>query len=1843
MSGGLPPGFSLDQPPSGFRLDPPAPRPGKVKLEPYTGGDNVRDLGPTYKATGDVVDGDTIKVDPNLSARLFGFDAFERGQPGYRPNGQRLDLGAMSTSSLTPYIRPSQPAYGTGGMTYGRPVVTLGNGATDPVIPMLWQGAGYAAPEYLKADPARSARYSEAERLGRLNRQGGFGANHIRPDAYRRPLNTRTAKLAADEFLAYDDELPDDAPKLKRLDAAQEGKIAAYLASQAGNPNFSLQQYRDWFRNDLGVTDIEPSDNPKFIEDVRKGQGFSPSVDYGTLDAESQRELQELVAFSGLRPEDAQGYRDLLKSGDQAKVRDYARSKGMTLDPRDVSAYFGARGKGGNAPIPLPIINPGDGRSGATFRGFGDPLGFLDEMGGVVDTIGGTANRENIWNSSRSFGDIYENNTRQNRAIIDYDETHHPGYRFGGQLVSSLALPGSIGARGVAGYAKAGGAIGGVYGFGSADGDLGDRLLNVPLNAGGGALLGATFGKGFDLAVPRIAKGLETLRGLRRDAGSAPLPPRANDPASVATDAADGLPPGFSVDAPTPPRVRDRLDIARGNADALPIPALGERVPSAYSGPVTGKAPTLDEIMPQIQDWAKSQSKRTMFHGSPRSGITEFDPYGRADYGLFGQGTYLTDNPAIAAGYTGKGMKAAGGSEGRTIYGVNQSVSNPLDMDAPADLEAWARAAGDYTDQFSPGMTNAEAFRTVEDALGQEGLPKWEGAEMMNDVVRNMGHDGITHIGGGRFGRGDGPRHKVVIALEPEQTQITGSLSVGDMLRAPQRDRSWIDIASQPAPTGGTLLERVQAMGQRLGQQRANMAGDALPSLSSPRIRDTIDVNASRTTRLMDGPTDAMMRTGAARVEPGDVLPRPANEIQSLDEFNRISDGLYPDVRGPNERDILTSRQFPSRANPDNMLNRRGPLDLAAFVRSEGGVADFGGELKAAGLSNAARNGDDFAGGENRLGPLLNDEGGASLDDMAQRAWETGYFPDHAERPPIDEFVTALGDTYRGVNRTFRPDDFAEIDAFNAARDQRLAVERARQEGAPLADDRGQPATYDDIIANTPPATAYDDWNNAVVSKVGNIRVDKLESPQDIGQALKVAENVAGGFDAARRGTISHAETQALAQDLGMTADDLLARRKGQAFSAEEAYAARAILAKSGTELVNMARRIRRMGENPGDEALSSFRKALVRHAAIQEQVSGMTAEAGRALSAFRIAADSRDIPGRVLEGLANAGGGTGRLKDAAERIIDLAEDPANLNRFIEKVSKPKFSDRAQEIWYNYLLSGPQTHMVNMLSNTMTALGQIPEHAVAAGVGAARRAFRRDEADRVLFSELGARSVGLMQGTKEGIREFARAFRTGEASDFVTKMESQTQKAVPGIKGEILRIPTRLLTAEDELFKAAARRMELSGLAVRQAGKEGLKGRAAKERAAELLADPTDDMMMQVMDYGRYLTFQRPLGDGLAGGLSRITQNQPFLKAVLPFIRTPTNLIKFTAERSPLAPMVKEWRKDFAAGGARRDLAVAKVMVGSGMGAVIADLAAKGVITGSAPSDDNQRRLLMANGWQPYSIKIGDQYYSYRRLDPFAMTFGTAADLATLGNGMTDKQREKGAALWAASVVANLASRTWLSGVTDALEALQDPERYSGNFIKRLIGAATVPTGSAQLARTIDPTMRETPDTASYMSSRMPGRSDSLLPKRDVWGQPIVSEGGVGPDILSPIWTSTDRKDPITQEALRVGATISPPKKGDMTPEQYDRLQPIVGDLGRKWIGELITSLEYQALDRDSQADEIGDVMEAARKEAKAHVLGGEPLDDERPVKKQRGSKRAAGLPEGFEVDSLPSGFVLDR
>lgn len=979
---------------------------------------------------------------------------------------------------------------------------------------------------------------------------------------------------------------------------------------------------------------------------------------------------------------------------------------------------------------------------------------------------------------------------------------------------------------------------------------------------------------------------------------------------------------------------------------------------------------------------------------------------------------------------------------------------------------------------------------------------------------------------------------------------------------------------------------------------------EAMPMAQAPESSLSVGppAGAFEKARLLLDPTSkANLMASASRIQPGDVLPMPGNRVDGVEEAAGIEAGRYVDAMPYDEAKTLTRGTVRNWRGED--VPKVGPLDLVGYVRTLGGLRDDAGELAHMGIrNNAARRGMDLVGQEARFGPIVDPEG-MSLDDAALSAWEAGYFP-QTERPDINQFLDALGETYNGGSgRRFRTDDLGEIEAFENLRAERLDLEEQRALNGNLVNDMSRPA--DD--APFPPVQAYEEWPSDAIERVGNIDVGKLDTPQDIARALKSTDRAMGGFDAAKRGRITQAETERLAAELNMTPEKLLSRRQGQAFNAEEALAARQILAKSSNELVNAAKRIKRMGDDPGAEELAAFRQKWMRHAAIQEQVTGMTAEAGRALQQFKNAASSRAIRGDVLDALVRAGGGKGNLQNAADMIIDAAEHgPGKFNALTAKAAKPKWRNKIEELWINSLLSNPPTHIVNMTGNTLTSMLQIPEHAGGAVVGAIRRGIAgKDAKPRIMASEVGSRAFGLIQGTKEGARLFAKALRTGEADDFVTKVEGDEYKAISGLKGEVVRLPTRFLTAEDQLFKGIARRMELNGLAARQAAREGLEGDAYTARVAELVSDPTDDMLESSMEYGRYLTFQNKLGPA-GQSVSNFVNNTPGAKFIIPFVRTPINLMKFATERSPAAPLLKEWRADFRAGGERRDLALARAVMGSGFAAVAYQAALEGKISGGRPPDDAKARLLYADGWQPYSVKIGDRWISYSRLDPLSTTLGVAADMATLPDAMSDRQADDKATMLTASIMGNLSNKTWLSGMSDFVSALDDPGRNAGNWLERLASSFAVPAVVAGAARQIDPIARQRNSIGEAIQARIPFMSDDLLPRRDVFGEEVTTDS-LGPDFLSPFWQSQSKNDPVVAEMLRIGKSVSAPgkqytedgEKVDYTPEEYDRYHEISGRLSYNSLLGLIGSAEYDRMTDAEKRKAAKKAITDARKTAR--------------------------------------------
>jgi endonuclease YncB( thermonuclease family) len=956
-----------------------------------------------------------------------------------------------------------------------------------------------------------------------------------------------------------------------------------------------------------------------------------------------------------------------------------------------------------------------------------------------------------------------------------------------------------------------------------------------------------------------------------------------------------------------------------------------------------------------------------------------------------------------------------------------------------------------------------------------------------------------------------------------------------------------------------------------------------------------------RPARMDAAATPEQIAATARSIRPEDVQALPSNVVESVDEAARIGVGQRPEIQAPDERSMLPSYTLPGQSRP-----RRNPLDLAGFLRTQGGVADMGGDLRQLGIDNKPRP-IDFARDEGFLGPLVNPNG-RSVEDASRSAWDAGYFPNHVQPPSPNEFIDALHATHRGdPGRVFHPDDYAAVENYYKATDDRHMIEQAKQEGSPLVMDNGQPVSLADLDANQPPATAYEDLPKAS-GRVGNINLDRIENADQIGRMIRTIDNRFGGFDAARRGVVTHAETAALADEMGMTVNDLLKRQRGQALNAEQALKARQIHQQGAMELDRLASKA--IGGT--DEDLAKFHRALVTQAAIQEQIAGISAEAGRTLSSLRIPAGSANM-GRIHKDMLQGAGGREHLEDVARRLTELKADgatPGAVAKFARDAIKPKFSDKLVELYYNSLLSNPKTHVVNTVSNALTALAQIPEHAGAAAIGAVRHHVFRGSADRITTAEVATRAIAMMQGAREGVDAAARTFRTGNVIDPLTKVEARNHHAIGGRLGAVLRAPTRFLEGSDEFFKAIGRRMELDGLATRQANAEGLKGDAFNQRKADLSSNPTDAMLEKSLDYARYITFQRPLGKA-GNALSNLTLAAPALKLVIPFIRTPTNMLKYAVERSPLAPVSSHWRADMLAGGSRRDLAMIKVVMGSGLGMLVAQYVADGRITGSMPTDKKQAGLLKADGWQPYSLRIGDKYYSYARMDPFATTISTAADIATqMHNGETDP--DKAAASMASAFVDQLDNKTFMSGISDLMKAF-DP-RGNGSIIDRAKTyggrqvSGFVPAIVGEVARQVDPTVRDQKGFLAPIQAKIPIWSRGLPAKQNAWGMDVARQGSLGPDAISPFGLSKRANDPVNARLLQLGMGMSPPSKlidgHPITDQQFRDYNRASGTLIYKSLLPVVGNPQWLAQSPEDQAKQIQTLKNEARKQVRAGLFG---------------------------------------
>ena len=548
-----------------------------------------------------------------------------------------------------------------------------------------------------------------------------------------------------------------------------------------------------------------------------------------------------------------------------------------------------------------------------------------------------------------------------------------------------------------------------------------------------------------------------------------------------------------------------------------------------------------------------------------------------------------------------------------------------------------------------------------------------------------------------------------------------------------------------------------------------------------------------------------------------------------------------------------------------------------------------------------------------------------------------------------------------------------------------------------------------------------------------------------------------------------------------------------------------------------------------------------------------------------------------------------------------------------KKTQGNKLLDATIEYWTNSILSGPRTQAVNFLGNLMTqvltSLEMTAGAALQGNMPLAKAAFA-SVFDVILLKEAWSRAGKTLITGKEVLDVGSRSFESnmqsiGKAIDF--SKEGNIDKNTINLLGSFINLPARGLLGGDELFKQLSFRraarlkatMDAFNLGLKdskeiadyvegkiekivttggqvmsqesliregtaQADKLGLIGKPNTKKRADYIKKYVDDnfdeeasaLAKYSIEEARYYTFTRELEEKtIAKFLQNATNNIPMLKFVLPFVRTPANILNFALERTPFAASVRlpGTNKIMSFPGLRSEalslregmksndpllraqttgkLITSVTTLGLFLDMVTNNNAVFPVVTGAGPRDDRQREMLEQTGWRPYSIKIGDTYYSYKRLDPIATLMGISADMNEMMKE-ADQYDEEGAELLfmatATALARNVSNKSFLAGVQMWSEALNDPDRF-GKTLGRNYAGSFVPNVLSQMQDYDKQALREARTWADAAMKKLPGGRDMLDPKRNLLGEEkIVDYGTTG--FINPVATSKDKSDIVLEE-----------------------------------------------------------------------------------------------------------------
>ena len=557
--------------------------------------------------------------------------------------------------------------------------------------------------------------------------------------------------------------------------------------------------------------------------------------------------------------------------------------------------------------------------------------------------------------------------------------------------------------------------------------------------------------------------------------------------------------------------------------------------------------------------------------------------------------------------------------------------------------------------------------------------------------------------------------------------------------------------------------------------------------------------------------------------------------------------------------------------------------------------------------------------------------------------------------------------------------------------------------------------------------------------------------------------------------------------------------------------------------------------------------------------------------------------------------------------------DPRAVGKIARSMSQPDWRRQLVSGRTASLMSGPSTQIANVLGNSGMVVGA-PIVRVGAAIGEDIRTLHGRLGPRQAFySQAPAEIGGMIGAIPKAMHSFIETFKTGVSTHQHQDLPSAYASEIrwPVFSG--LNYVFRLAMATDDFF----REIGWGGAYAAEVEREAI----LTKMPNETLSAARDRITLNPLDHVKVVerasaeaerrVFNAP-GGPLMQAINKARAANPAVNFMLPFFSTAASSTKVGFDLSPIG-FVRGAREAksgdlIAAADARGGAIIGSMVMLAGGG-----YAAANMLSGAGPSNPAARAALEDQGWQPFSLHVGDKWIPIQNVGPIAIPLVFAASLVE-GVKEGSVSPEKATTYLTKFLIDQgqmFLQMSSMRGLQDVFRVLEDPQRWGPAWINNMTESLVPYNGTLKtITRMLDPSIKRPEGVIQNILANLPLLSQSIANDVTPLGETRQRQGGaVG--ALMPFKVTQDTPSPIYDEVNAVGAhplgrpssTIgSGPNSVKIAGALYQHYQELAGQYTKQAITTLTKNASYQEATQSEKGAMIDTWKEWARKAAREEL-----------------------------------------